>query len=127
MQLCPLDHPQQGIAFFSSAERLILRSLAQLHTPATAAAVPSAVLWPGAAVRWCGGGMGASDLARSALCTPGNRQYDKGRDKPLPSFQRRGAAHSMTSSARARIDCGTVRPSAFQVFRLITNSTLFAR
>jgi hypothetical protein len=34
------------------------------------------------------------------------------------------SGHSMTSSARARIDCGTARPSAFAVFRLITISNL---
>jgi hypothetical protein len=34
------------------------------------------------------------------------------------------AAHSMTSSARARMDCGTVSPSAFAVLRLTTNSNL---
>jgi hypothetical protein len=32
--------------------------------------------------------------------------------------------HSMTSSARARIDCGTVRPSAVAVLRLTTSSNL---
>jgi len=30
--------------------------------------------------------------------------------------------HSITSSARSRIDCGTVRPSALAVLRLMTNS-----
>src|SRR5205814_2049243 len=30
--------------------------------------------------------------------------------------------HSITSSARASNDCGTVRPSALAVLRLITNS-----
>src|SRR6516225_8375032 len=34
------------------------------------------------------------------------------------------ARHSMTSSARARIDGGTVRPSACAVFRLTTSSNL---
>src|SRR6185436_15469377 len=34
------------------------------------------------------------------------------------------ASHSMTSSARARIDCGTVRPSALAVLRLMTSSNL---
>src|SRR5205823_251999 len=34
------------------------------------------------------------------------------------------AVHSMTSSARARRDCGTVRPSAWAVFRLMTSSNL---
>src|SRR6516165_8397326 len=33
-------------------------------------------------------------------------------------------AHSMTSSARARIDGGTVRPSACAVLRLTTSSNL---
>ena len=36
----------------------------------------------------------------------------------------RRVGYSMTSSARARSDCGTVRPSAFAVFRLMTNSNL---
>jgi hypothetical protein len=36
-------------------------------------------------------------------------------DKNIPSY-------SITSSARARIDCGIVRPSARAVFRLITTS-----
>src|SRR6516165_206002 len=34
--------------------------------------------------------------------------------------------HSITSSARARSEGGTVRPSAFAVLRLITSSTLVA-
>ena len=34
------------------------------------------------------------------------------------------AAHSITSSARARSDCGTVRPSALAVLRLMTSSIL---
>src|SRR5260370_24682921 len=36
----------------------------------------------------------------------------------------RPAFHSMTSSARARIDGGTVRPSALAVLRLTTNSNV---
>src|SRR5262249_20919789 len=32
------------------------------------------------------------------------------------------SSHSMTSSARARIDGGTVRPSAFAILRLTTSS-----
>src|SRR5712691_5442544 len=32
--------------------------------------------------------------------------------------------HSITSSARARSDCGTVRPSALAVFKLMTSSNL---
>jgi hypothetical protein len=35
-----------------------------------------------------------------------------------------GGGYSMTSSARARIDGGTVNPSAFAVFRLTTNSNI---
>ena len=35
--------------------------------------------------------------------------------------------HSITSSARIKIDCGMVRPRAFAVFRLITNSNLVGR
>src|SRR5206468_4035194 len=34
------------------------------------------------------------------------------------------AVHSMTSSARARIDSGTVRPSALAVLRLTTSSNV---
>src|SRR5262249_54987905 len=43
-------------------------------------------------------------------------------DKKFPA-----CAHSITSSARASSDCGTVRPSAFAVFRLITSSKLVGR
>src|SRR6516165_1099060 len=38
----------------------------------------------------------------------------------------RSSGHSMTSSARARIDGGTVRPSAFAVLRLTTSSKVAA-
>jgi hypothetical protein len=41
------------------------------------------------------------------------RRATKQRDKPAP------APHSITSSARAKSVSGTVRPSAFAVFRLI--------
>jgi hypothetical protein len=43
---------------------------------------------------------------------------------PGPNTSHSPSAHSMTSSARARIDCGTVRPSALAVFRLIASSNL---
>jgi ATP-dependent DNA ligase len=36
----------------------------------------------------------------------------------------RAISHSMTSSARARIDAGTVRPSAFAVLRLRNSSNV---
>jgi hypothetical protein len=62
--------------------------------------------------------------------------YDStGRGKPPPPVHsllrsalysepapHRPAAHSMTSSARARIDCEMVRPSVLAVLRLTTNS-----
>jgi hypothetical protein len=38
-----------------------------------------------------------------------------------------GHAHSITSSARARIDCGTVRPSALAVLILMTSSNVVGR
>ena len=34
------------------------------------------------------------------------------------------AAHSITRSARSRIDCGILSPSALAAFMLITNSNL---
>ena len=40
------------------------------------------------------------------------------------AFARFNALHSITSSARASIVGGMVRPSAFAVFRLITNSKI---
>src|SRR5262249_33171326 len=48
----------------------------------------------------------------------GRRQTAGGQCEEVP------ALHSMTSSARASNDCGTVRPSAWAVFRLITSSSL---
>src|SRR5260370_10573576 len=44
--------------------------------------------------------------------------------RPPPDHQagsRRQPAYSTTSSTRARIDCGIVRPSALAVFRFMTN------
>ena len=46
---------------------------------------------------------------------PRAREYQCGNKKVAPP-------HSITSSARASIDCGTVRPSAFAVFKLMTSS-----
>ena len=40
----------------------------------------------------------------------------------LAPHQERGVGHSITSSARARIDGGTVRPSALAVLRLMASS-----
>jgi hypothetical protein len=53
-------------------------------------------------------------LLRNSGNRPGERCAAKG-SKELAAF------HSMTSSARARIDGGTVRPSAVAVFRLTVN------
>src|SRR5262249_24713868 len=49
-----------------------------------------------------------------------------GRDQDgRPNHQHEVApSHLITSSARIRIDCGTARPIAFAVLRLITNSNL---
>jgi hypothetical protein len=41
-----------------------------------------------------------------------------------PTTEVTNQAHSMTSSARSRIDCGTVCPSASAVLRLMTSSNL---
>ena len=41
---------------------------------------------------------------------------------PLCANSGHGRSYSNTSSARASKDCGTVRPSAFAVPRLITNT-----
>src|SRR5262249_55714189 len=46
-------------------------------------------------------------------------------DAPTDDGDERSPVHHwMTSSARPSTDCGIVRPSAFAVFRLITNSNL---
>src|SRR5579884_993289 len=54
----------------------------------------------------------------------GRSQHGQGYDRNLAILQTLAPRHSMTSSARARIDCGTVRPSALAVFRLMTSSNL---
>jgi len=41
---------------------------------------------------------------------------------PGPLLVEPNIRYSMISSARSRIDCGTVRPSALAIFRLTTNS-----
>src|SRR5262245_61702415 len=60
----------------------------------------------------------SAGLLRTRRQGPRNRAAEQ-RDE-LASLQRRD--HSMTSSARASRLSGTVRPSAFAVFRLITSS-----
>ncbi len=80
--------------------------------------------------------LGALDAAFAAAC---RRSLGHGRTAvvdPLRSFdltssgRRTGhssIAYSMTSSARARSDCGTVRPSALAVLRLMTSSNSVGR
>ena len=54
-----------------------------------------------------------------SLSEDGTRKCDSSRDR---QHSARDEAHSITSSARARSDCGTVSPSALAVFRLMTSS-----
>jgi hypothetical protein len=110
-----------------------------LHTRASASAtaVPSTVLGhaPGI-LRWMGR-VWRSRLARDPLGAPGERQDDEERGRLPPPVHRLlrsalysepvphgPAAHSITSSARARIEGGIVRPKAFAVLRLTTSSKL---
>ena len=59
-------------------------------------------------------------------CGCRRRDYHAAEDAPplvvVHTELEAAAPHSMTSSARERIDGGTVRPSAFAVFRLMTKS-----
>src|SRR5439155_24021584 len=57
-------------------------------------------------------------LLRARRERPGDRRRSTEQCDEIAAF------HSMTSSARAKSDCGTVRPSAFAVLRLITSSNL---
>ena len=76
----------------------------------------------------------SSDIApRANVGVQGNSGRDKESPNPtflnhhvslLPSIDALQKVHSITSSARARIDCGTVRPSALAVLRLIISSYL---
>src|SRR5207237_456867 len=52
---------------------------------------------------------------------PGSRRAGEKRDEPASLD---AAAHSITSSARARNDSGIARPIAFAVLRLMTSSNL---
>src|SRR5689334_19998272 len=62
----------------------------------------------------------ANERHSFGLCTAEQRRQSS----PGCNGHERAPPHSMTSSARARIDGGTVRPSALAVFRLIINSNL---
>src|SRR5262245_22227730 len=66
-----------------------------------------------------------NDLHRSAgkalsACTSAAERQRRAADP----CDERTPGHSMTSSARARSECGTVRPRALAVVRLITSSIL---
>src|SRR5438477_423294 len=50
------------------------------------------------------------------------QQQRSGGGYNVTAGRRSPAAHSITSSARASSDCGTVRPSALAAFRFITSS-----
>src|SRR5258707_7565841 len=69
-------------------------------------------------------------LPRPRLDKADARRLDLGRGR-VPGHSRASCEqhqlpppHSMTSSARARIDGGTLRPSALAVFRLTTSSNV---
>ncbi len=62
------------------------------------------------------------DAGNSALCSDCNRG-SQARDDHA-THERAPIHHRSTSSARKSSDCGSVRPSAFAVFRLITSSSL---
>jgi hypothetical protein len=94
----------------------------RLHTPSTAAAIPTAVLGHVPVVPRRMGRVWGFGLARGSLGARGERQCDEERGKPPPRSHRGDITHSITSSARARIVCGMVRPSALAVFRLMTSS-----
>src|SRR5205085_2046592 len=61
---------------------------------------------------------GPSDDRHRLLLRPSGDRHERRAE------QRKKIApvHSMTSSARCSSDCGTARPSAFAVFRLMTSS-----
>jgi hypothetical protein len=76
---------------------------------------------------------GKAETWRNRSFPPRIKPAEKRRFRPLAverSYRRSrpkaGARlpYSITSSARINIDCGTVRPSALAVFRLITSSNL---
>src|SRR3984893_2147013 len=70
--------------------------------------------------------LGASDTRNSEIANCGHDPVRSYAFRPAPAKLAIGddAAHSMTSSARARIDGGTERPSALAVLRLITSSNV---
>ena len=67
----------------------------------------------------------AETIGAAALLRP-PRSVPQGRHHPCEQYgpSRRMGAHSMTSSARARIEGGIARPSALAVLRLTTSSKL---
>src|SRR5215510_6976310 len=58
-------------------------------------------------------------------CTRSSGEQRYSKKSPAHHDDERSAVHHwITSSARTRMDCGIVRPSAFAVFRLMTSSNL---
>jgi hypothetical protein len=55
---------------------------------------------------------------------PLRQQSTRPRRRAAKPHNERAPLHSMTSLTRASSECGTSRPSAFAVLRLITNSNL---
>ena len=72
--------------------------------------------------------LGTEQAKRPALCTPQHRPQERVDRLVNPASENlRTSGHrsySITSFARASTDGGTVRPSAFAVFRLIVRSYL---
>src|SRR5207237_2395759 len=68
------------------------------------------------------GGRGAVEIADHRHRLLLRAQQTRRRHHAAEQQQQLAAVHSMTSSARVRIEGGTVRPSAFAVLRLTTSS-----
>src|SRR5947207_15453070 len=62
--------------------------------------------------------------ARRGVRFLGKSGHDADCPTSLTRSSHGGLAYSITSSARARIDGGTMTPSAFAVLRLMTNSKM---
>ena len=88
----------------------------RLHPTTTAPAISATVLGPRPVVLRRNGRVWRLSLAGGPVGAPREGQHDEEHGK------RSDAPHSITSSARARIDGGTVRPSCLAVLRFTTSS-----
>jgi hypothetical protein len=70
------------------------------------------------------GGKGYDPATSDRLCQTGTRLQRRPGTSEDETACEPPITHSMTSSARASSDCGTVSPSDFAVFILITSSNL---